>query len=319
MSSQPRISVIVTTHNRRPLLERAIESVMSQDERDFELIVVDDCSTDDTNDYLATLTDPRLRTIRTPRNVGIAAVRNLGLEAARADIVAMLDDDDVYLPGRLSVPLAVFAGNPDVVGTLSSAIRAKERQAAEAAANLPVLRVPDVTLPPAACEWALICFILGPEGSGITFRRKDAVEIGGFNGNLIWHEDREFMIRLCSSGACRLLGDTLWRKNWSSGALTTKLDVAGPALMRLCRAQPQYVTRHRKVGSYLATRTLIADAKWRLFGTLWRDWRGFKAAGLIDGNIARMLRDYRGVQRYRRRMLKPEALAGLAGPPETWQ
>jgi hypothetical protein len=54
-------------------------------------------------------------------------------------------------------------------------------------------------------------------------------------------------------------------------------------------------------------------------GALWRDMRSFKTAGLIDGNILRMWRDHRDVRRYRRKMLKPEALAKLVGPPGSWK
>src|SRR4051794_15473312 len=115
MPARPKISVVLPTHNRSKLLPRAIASVMAQDEPDFELIVVDDCSTDDTGQYLATLADPRLHVIRTPRNGGPSCARNLGLARASADVVALLDDDDIYLPGRLSVPLAIFAREPDVV------------------------------------------------------------------------------------------------------------------------------------------------------------------------------------------------------------
>src|SRR6266480_1630377 len=102
MTPSPKISVVLPTYNRRSVIPRAVASVLAQDEPDFELIVVDDCSIDDTGSYLASLTDPRIRAVTAPRNVGTAGARNLGLEAARAAVVALLDDDDIYLAHRLS-------------------------------------------------------------------------------------------------------------------------------------------------------------------------------------------------------------------------
>lgn len=316
VTSSPRISVIIPTRNRRSLLARAVASVMAQEEQDFELIVVNDGSTDDTAAYLVSLTDPRLRMISNPRNLGVAKVRNIALEASRGDVVAMLDDDDVYLPGRLSVPLTIFAQHPDVVGAMSSAVRL--RRSGNDPANPHVLRVPDTKLAPEAFEWALFCFLVGSEGSGITFRREDAIAIGGFDERLIWHEDREFLIRLGRRGGCYLIGEALWQKNFSDDGLTTQWTKAGPALVNLCSVRPEYLTRYRKLASYLATQILVGDIRKGLLGALWRDLASFKTAGLIDGNILRMWRDHRDVRSYRRRMLKPEALAELVGPPDSW-
>src|SRR5580658_8410834 len=144
----PDICVVLATHDRRYCLPRAIASVLAQDAR-FELIVVDDASRDGTADYLATLTDPRIRTIACERNGGPSAARNLGLRAARAGIVAFLDSDDAYRPHRLAAPLAAFAADPGLVCTLSSAINHDPKGAREA-------RVPAVKLAAPAFEWALI-------------------------------------------------------------------------------------------------------------------------------------------------------------------
>ena len=76
----PKISVILPTYNRRHILPRTIASVLAQDEKNFELIIVDDCSTDDTASYLASLSDRRIRVLRPPNNLGTAGARNLGLE-----------------------------------------------------------------------------------------------------------------------------------------------------------------------------------------------------------------------------------------------
>ena len=86
MADQPDISVVLATYNRAAHLPRAIASVLAQEGARFELIVVDDASTDNTPAYLATLTDPRIRVISAEHNLGPSGARNRGLAAARGDI-----------------------------------------------------------------------------------------------------------------------------------------------------------------------------------------------------------------------------------------
>lgn len=311
MTGSPRISVIVPTYNRRHVLPRTIASVLAQDAADFELIVVDDCSTDDTRAYLQSLTDPRIRLVAAARNGGTAAARNLGLEHARAEIVALLDDDDEYLPHRLSAPLAIFAADADVVCTLSSSVKRDLKRTQ-------VMRLPDLTLAPDAFEWALLCDLIGVEGTSITARREAARAIGGFRAGMKWIDDREFLIRLARRGIGRLIGEPLWQKHWSTDGQSNQWNEAGLSLLGYVAARPELAGRYRKLGSYLATKVLVADLRHRLFSALGRDLRAFKAAGLIDGNVVRMWRDHRAVRAYRRRMRAPDALAALPGPPADW-
>src|SRR5437879_10360855 len=84
----PDISVVLATYNRAACLPRAIASVLAQEGARFELIVVDDASTDLTRNYLASLADPRVRVVLAERNLRPSGARNLGLAAARAEIVA---------------------------------------------------------------------------------------------------------------------------------------------------------------------------------------------------------------------------------------
>jgi glycosyltransferase involved in cell wall biosynthesis len=183
MTAKPKISVIIPTYNRASVLPRSIASVLAQDEPDFELIIVDDCSTDDTRTYVATLVDARIRLVPSDRNVGTAAARNLGLSAGRADVVALLDDDDTYLPRRLSAPLAILANHSDVVCTLSSSIKLNfEAHRTLSNARLEALVTSPGVGPVLRSDWR--------RGTSITARRAAAVEVGGFNPGVRWSEDR---------------------------------------------------------------------------------------------------------------------------------
>ena len=307
----PKISVVLPTYSRRRILPRTIASVLAQDEKEFELIIIDDCSVDDTPAYLASLDDPRIRVLRPANNLGTAGARNLGLEEARADIVALLDDDDVYLEHRLSATLAVFAREPEVVATLSSSVKFDLKRTQ-------IARMPELTLAPAAFEWALICDLIGVEGTSITVRRQTALDVGGFCHGMKWIDDREFLIRASRHGSGHLIAEALWQKYWSDDGQSNQWEQAGLSLLSYVAAQPDFVGQFRKVGSYLATKILVSDLRHGLIRALMRDLRDFERAGLIDGNFLRMWREHREVKKYRRSMANREALARLAGPPADW-
>ncbi len=100
-ASNPKVSVVITTHNRAALLPRAIRSVLAQTYENYELIVVDDCSTDDTPDVIRTFVDSRIRVVRHADNMGQSAAINTGIRLARGEYIAFLDDDDEWVETKL--------------------------------------------------------------------------------------------------------------------------------------------------------------------------------------------------------------------------
>jgi glycosyltransferase involved in cell wall biosynthesis len=105
--NQARVSVVISTYNRKDLLKRAIRSVLSQSIQDLECIVVDDCSTQDVETLVRSINDPRLVYIRTKENSGHDGLpKNLGIAKATGEYVAFLDDDDVYRTDALKILLA---------------------------------------------------------------------------------------------------------------------------------------------------------------------------------------------------------------------
>jgi len=91
------VSVIIPTYNRAHLVGRAIRSVLNQTYQDFEIIVVDDCSTDNTEEIVKGFNDHRIRYMRHDRNRGGSAARNTGIKASQGKYIAFLDSDDEWL------------------------------------------------------------------------------------------------------------------------------------------------------------------------------------------------------------------------------
>lgn len=112
MSDTPRVSVVMTVYNGVKYLAPAIEGVLAQTMRDFELICVDDGSSDDSVAMIEAYGDPRIRVIRNPENLGISNSRNIGIEASRGLYMAAHDQDDLSLPGRLEAQVRAFEENP---------------------------------------------------------------------------------------------------------------------------------------------------------------------------------------------------------------
>ncbi len=115
--ARPQASIILPTYNRAAFLPRAIASVQAQILEDWELIITDDGSTDETRDVLAPMVaaDPRIRVIANHGIHGPAAARNAGIAAARGPAIAFLDSDDFWQPTKLSRFLAVLNRSDDIV------------------------------------------------------------------------------------------------------------------------------------------------------------------------------------------------------------
>ena len=108
----PTVSVIIPTYNRANALAEAIESVMAQDYHDFEIVAVDDGSSDGTTEVLRTF--PGVLVVRQEQQ-GVSAARNAGIARASGQLIAFLDSDDLWLPRKLSTQIAFFDSRPDAL------------------------------------------------------------------------------------------------------------------------------------------------------------------------------------------------------------
>ncbi len=116
--SEPIVSVIIPTHNRKHLLNRAVASVIHQTYSNLEIIIVDDGSTDGTGEESLGIKDPRIRFLRNETARGANYSRNLGIRASKGDLLCLLDDDDEWLPMKLERQVRKLHESPGTVGLI---------------------------------------------------------------------------------------------------------------------------------------------------------------------------------------------------------
>jgi glycosyltransferase involved in cell wall biosynthesis len=108
LSDHPLISVVIPTYNRVLLLQKAIASILAQTYNNWELIVVDDGSTDGTSQLIRSMTDARISVLELPHSGHIGCLRNTGVRAGKGEWVAFLDSDDVWMPYKLELQLCAL-------------------------------------------------------------------------------------------------------------------------------------------------------------------------------------------------------------------
>ena len=114
----PTVSVILPTYNRAHVIGRAIQDVLEQTYRDLELIIVDDGSTDNTEEIVSKMDDGRIRYIQHEKNRGANAARNTGIAIAKGEYIAFQDSDDEWLPEKLEKQIYVFKKAPKNTGVV---------------------------------------------------------------------------------------------------------------------------------------------------------------------------------------------------------
>lgn len=112
--NMPTISVLMPVYNVEAYIGEAVESILAQTFADFELIILDDCSTDKTSDIVTTFSDSRIRYIKQPRNLGLSENLNTGIRMARGKYIARMDGDDIAVNTWLEKGKCVLDNNPDI-------------------------------------------------------------------------------------------------------------------------------------------------------------------------------------------------------------
>ncbi len=289
----PAVSVLVITRNHAPFIEQALESVERQTAHDFEVVVIDDCSTDGTTESVRrwkARTRRNAHVIVNPRSRGMCENRNQFLRAARGEWIASLSGDDYYEPDRIDRQLQFFRTLPDSVGAIFGQVRVVSEAGREVGVwfdhwpNVPDGRIFDRLI--------LDNFV---SATTVMIRRSAVDAVGGYDESL-FYEDYDMFLRLADRYEFRYLPGIVSNYRLFSGSAS--------------RA-PQYLASM----SESTARLLL---KWHGQGRPWDSvierrarfhaWRAFGADPSVGRATLRAIRD-------RRPSLVNRVSAGLATTP----
>jgi len=198
----PLVSVLITTLNSTRFIDATIASALRQTLTDFEVLVLDDGSTDDTVERVRTVRDPRVRVWQYPHR-GAPATLNAGLHLARGRYVALLDHDDLWLPAKLARHVDAFDAQPEATATFSWSVLIDEH-------DRPIAVHPAHWRGPIAFRQLLEDYVIGPSSS-LAMVRSAVERAGGFDEQLPRCHDFDLILRLAYARANSIVAvpDTL--------------------------------------------------------------------------------------------------------------
>jgi glycosyltransferase involved in cell wall biosynthesis len=208
----PRISVIMTMYNAERFLREAIESILSQTYRNFEFIIFDDGSTDNSVAIAESYNDPRIRLFRSP-HIGRAATLNKAVEAAKTGLLAFMDADDIALPHRMQMQYDTMV-NDETIDTVSSSYQLiDERGNPIREKHLPVSHEAIVELMPMQCS---VCF-----GAAL-IRTSILLQAGMFDEKLTTAIDYDLWLRILDRAKFYNISNSLVKVRISNTSISSR-------------------------------------------------------------------------------------------------
>jgi glycosyltransferase involved in cell wall biosynthesis len=256
LTSTPHVSVVIPAYNAAWCIRRAVDSVLKQDFRDFELIVVDDGSTDDTAAILAGYGDA-VRVISKP-NGGLSSARNAGIAVAKGVYVAFLDADDWWLSKKLARQIRLMESRPDLlfcstasaVQTPTGVCLADWRCGVSATSTLESI-------------FAVNAYVAG-SGSAVLVKREAFIQTGGFDERLRSLEDIDMWMRLAALGEFACIDEALVCIEKSATSMSGNLALMRSSAMQVMRKNRGLLPEHLRGGFWRkAYASMLTDyAKW---------------------------------------------------------
>jgi glycosyltransferase involved in cell wall biosynthesis len=214
-----KVSVIIRAYNRGYIIQEAIASVLGQTYPDFEIVIVDDGSTDDTSEIVAQVRSDKVRYIRHRTNRGVSAAGNTGIKASTGDIVAHLDTDDLWRPEMLSRLVAFLNRHPEVGAAFCDVevVRTGSRCPSLASATRAFRRLLASHISLNGDEWIFpkremhMCLLeeVPIIPSAVLIRRSVLDHVGGYNEEWLSGEDWELYLRIAKHYRFGYLNHTL--------------------------------------------------------------------------------------------------------------
>lgn len=272
-ATAPAFSVVLATYNRSSLVGRAIRSVLNQTFTDFELIIVDDGSADETSKVVQSFDDNRIKYVQLAENVGQPAAKNIGLRRTQGKYLTIIDSDDEFLPGFLEEVHDLLSAAGDSFGfAFVNNIRVRDTENGEVL----VRKVP--WMPPESRDNYLYFLNtrLGGTGYGLTIRRECLDEVGGFDEVLASVIDKDLIIRLAEKYGCKVSPRYLYKTHLHEGGRITDqhrtkiasykriyakhIDTLNENPNIKAQAQYKMAWLHHRVGDEALRRKCLAEA-----------------------------------------------------------
>jgi glycosyltransferase involved in cell wall biosynthesis len=221
-SDDQLVSVVLPTLNGERYIAASIESCLAQTYGLFELIVVDDGSTDGTVDVVRTFSDPRIRLVRLTENVGLPAALNRGFAEARGGYLTFTSDDNLYAPEAFATMLAALQERPEVGMVYAGQMIIDAAGSVVRPANL---------FPPEALAWT------NPVGGCFLYRRSVAQAVGEYDPRFAMAEDAHYWLRVSRRAQILQLPGRLYYYRLHSESLTGRGYGAYEAMRAVVRAR----------------------------------------------------------------------------------
>ncbi|MCH5254922.1 MAG: glycosyltransferase family 2 protein [Lachnospiraceae bacterium] len=213
------VSVIIPTYNRKNVIGNSIQSVLNQTYSAFELLIIDDGSTDDTESLINQIEDHRIRYIRLPENKGVSAARNVGIKEAKYDYIAFQDSDDLWKETKLEKQMQVITQNTEV-GLVYCPYECRK-------ADGQLLTVPDGSVPLEEKQGNIYKHMLlrNTIGTPTALLRKECLlKTGGFREDLTCLEDWELFLRITQRYPVAFLEEALVFANLSKDGVSHNIS-----------------------------------------------------------------------------------------------
>lgn len=228
MNSNPEVSVIIPTYNRAASIGDSVTSVLNQTFQDFEIIIVNDGSTDETEKSVSEFSDTRIKLISHESNKGAAAARNTGIIASQGNLIAFLDSDDRWLPEKLQIQIDYLKISPEN-GSCSTGYY-KYQSPIGFIASYPINLESD-------CLKHLLTTMDLSFGTTLLVRKDCFEKTGLFDANFPRHEDWDWVLRYIKYYKHHVIQQPLVEIVRSSGVDPEKIEKANMLLLEKHRDQ----------------------------------------------------------------------------------
>ena len=266
-SATPKVSVLMTCYNAASTIEESVRSVLAQTFVDFELVLVDNCSTDDSMSIVRKLADQRIRIVALDKNYGRTAALNIAFNNARGRYIAILDADDTSTADRLRLQVDCLDQNSELV------LVASWYRNIDASGTL----INEVKTPTAHSEIIQRLAFENPiVNSSTMFRLSSAQYVGGYDQRYLYSQDFALWLKLAQIGRLQILGQYLSDIRRVSTSLSSTassgLNLAGEGYELYKRAQG--LEGLRAIDRLRGQRTI------GLYGLLYA-WRSLRAGNVV--------------------------------------